>query len=138
MIRQVSAKTPKAETIELIVSTSFLRPKPSNMAVMEINLPSGYVVDADELPGLRKIEKVMRYELEDGGTKLQVYFDNLSTAPSTIKLTANRLFKVKNPAKAYIMVYDYYDTTLTATEFYELPLVTSADTSDCKSENEVC
>jgi len=134
----VNAKTPKAETIELVVATSFLRSKPSNMAVMEVNLPSGYVFDADELPSLRKIEKVMRYELEDGGTKLQVYFDNLSTAPSTIGLTANRLFKVKNPAKAYIMVYDYYDTTLTATEFYELPLVSSVDAPECKSENEVC
>jgi len=135
---QIKAKTPKAETIELTISTSFLRPKPSNMAVMEINLPSGYAFDADELPELRKIEKVMRYELEDGGTKLQVYFDNLSSVQSTIKLTANRLFKVKNPAKAYIMVYDYYDTTLTATEFYELPLSASSGSSDCKLENEVC
>jgi CD109 antigen len=135
----VSAKTSKAETIELIVSTSFLRTnKPSNMAVMEINLPSGYAFDGDELPELRKIEKVMRYELEDGGTKLQVYFDNLTSAPSTIKLTANRLFKVKNPAKAYIMVYDYYDTTLTATEFYELPLASTTNADDCKSENAVC
>ena len=107
------------------------------MAVMEVNLPSGYVFDADELPNLRKIEKVMRYELEDGGTKLQVYFDNLSAVPSRIRVTANRLFKVKNPAKAYVMVYDYYDTTLTATEFYELPLATG-DAPDCKSENDVC
>jgi len=133
---KVETKSPKAETIQLTISTSFLRPnKPSNMAIMEINLPSGYVFDSDELPDLRKIEKVMRYELEDGGTKLQIYFDSLHTEASTVKVTANRLFKVKNAAKAYIMVYDYYDTTLRATEFYEPP---SSSGSDCASENDVC
>ena len=128
------------ETIGLLVSSSFIREKPSNMAVMEVNLPSGYALDADELPALREIDKLMRYELEDDGSKLQVYFDNLGNAPSTIELTANRLFKVKNPAKAYITVYDYYDTTLTATEFYGLPLASTSIMymPKCKTENEVC
>lgn len=105
------------------------------MAVMEVNLPSGYVFDTDELPGLLKLPKVMRYEQEDGGTKLQIYFDSLNSEPSTVKLTANRLFKVKNPAKAYITVYDYYDTTLKATEFYAPPETVE---KDCVKNNEVC
>lgn len=47
------------------------------MAVMEISLPSGYVMDEDSLPSLRAIRDVKRVEPKDGGTGLAVYFDKV-------------------------------------------------------------
>ena len=49
----------------------------SNMAVMEISLPSGYVMDEDSLPSLRAIKDVKKVETKDGGTGISLYFDKV-------------------------------------------------------------
>ena len=55
----------------------------SNMAVMEISLPSGYVMDEDSLPALRTIKDVKRIETTGGGTGVSLYFDKVSTPRRT-------------------------------------------------------
>lgn len=50
----------------------------SNMAVMEISLPSGYVMDDDSLPSLRQIKDVKRIEPKEGGTGVSLYFDKVT------------------------------------------------------------
>ena len=47
------------------------------MAVMEISLPSGYVMDDDTLPSLKLIKDVKRVETKDGGTGIDLYFDKV-------------------------------------------------------------
>lgn len=49
----------------------------SNMAVMEISLPSGYVMDEDSLPSLRAIKDVKKVETKEGGTGISLYFDKV-------------------------------------------------------------
>ncbi len=51
----------------------------SNMAVMEISLPSGYVMDEDSLPSLRAIKDVKKVETKEGGTGISLYFDKVKT-----------------------------------------------------------
>ena len=47
------------------------------MAVMEISLPSGYVMDEDSLPSLRAIKDVKKVETKEGGTGISLYFDKV-------------------------------------------------------------
>jgi len=47
------------------------------MAVMEISLPSGYVMDDDSLPSLRAMKDIKRVETNDGGTGVSLYFDKV-------------------------------------------------------------
>ncbi len=42
----------------------------SNMAVMEVNLPSGFTADKDALPALRRFKGVKRVDSERGDTKV--------------------------------------------------------------------
>lgn len=51
----------------------------SNMAVMEISLPSGYVMDEDSLPSLRATKVVKKVETKEGGTGISLYFDKVKT-----------------------------------------------------------
>jgi len=42
----------------------------SNMAVMEVNLPSGFTIDQDSLPALRRFKGAKRVDSLQGGTKV--------------------------------------------------------------------
>ena len=44
----------------------------SNMAVMEVNLPSGFTANMDALPALRKHRGVRRVDTEKGDTKVVI------------------------------------------------------------------
>ena len=47
------------------------------MAVMEVNLPSGYTVDSDSLPSLKVTQYVKRVETRDGDTVVVLYFEKV-------------------------------------------------------------
>jgi CD109 antigen len=49
----------------------------SNMAVMEVTLPSGFTVDSDALPSLRMSQNVKRVETKNGDTVVMLYFDKV-------------------------------------------------------------
>jgi hypothetical protein len=49
----------------------------SNMAVMEVTLPSGFTVDGDALPSLRMSQNVKRVETKNGDTVVVLYFDKV-------------------------------------------------------------
>jgi len=92
------------------------------MAIVEVNLPSGFEFDLDTVNDFKnKNPIVMRYEMEDGNTKANIYFDAIGHENVCIELIATRVFKVANPAQAYVQVYDYYDTTKKAKAFYSPP-----------------
>jgi CD109 antigen len=52
----------------------------SNMAVMEVTLPSGFTVDADALPSLRMSQNVKRVETKNGDTVVVLYFDKVCSS----------------------------------------------------------
>lgn len=49
----------------------------SNMAVMEVSLPSGFTVDMDALPSLEVSQHVKRVETKHGDTMVVLYFDKV-------------------------------------------------------------
>ena len=116
--------------MKLDVCTSYIheKDKTSNMAVLEVNLPSGFTFDTDELQTLKStVDGLKRHDLSEGDSQLNIYFDSLSSRNTCVRLLANRNMKVAEAAKAYIQVYDYYDTTKRAREFYDAPKISACD-----------
>lgn len=82
----------------------------SGMAVLEVNLPSGYYIqqqtlDAYVQSGAVRNLREARFEEK----KIEVYFDYLDTSPICVNFTAQRWHPVANMTRFIsVRVYDYY------------------------------
>ncbi|KAH8362672.1 hypothetical protein KR200_002253, partial [Drosophila serrata] len=108
--------------------------KDSNMAVMEIALPSGYVGDADSLGKIEAVDRVKRVETKNSDSTVVVYFDSLT--PGDVKclpVEATKAHAVAKQKPASVNLYDYYDTERKATEYYQVKssLCDICEGSDC-------
>lgn len=80
------------------------------MAVLEVNLPSGYYIqqqtlDAYVQSGAVRNLREARYEEK----KAEIYFDYLDSSPICVNFTAQRWYPVANMTRFIsIRVYDYY------------------------------
>ncbi|KAH8281351.1 hypothetical protein KR054_000020, partial [Drosophila jambulina] len=108
--------------------------KDSNMAVMEIALPSGFVGDADSLGKIEAVDRVKRVETKNSDSTVVVYFDSLT--PGDVKclpVEASKAHAVAKQKPASVSLYDYYDTERRATEYYQVKssLCDICEGSDC-------
>lgn len=83
----------------------------SNMAVMEVELPSGYQFDADQRRTLEWTQSLKKLETRNDETQLVLYFEHLTTVQICPQIKAIRTHKVAHQKPAAIVVYDYYDTS---------------------------
>lgn len=80
------------------------------MAVLEISLPSGFVVDSKALESLKStIETIKKVETKNDETVAVIYFDHLSKDPVSLKINGFRNHLVTEQKPVPIVVYDYYD-----------------------------
>ncbi|CAG7823806.1 unnamed protein product [Allacma fusca] len=94
------------------------------MAIIEVNLPSGYTFDPETLNDLHSVTNFKRQELKQQNEKLNIYFEFIPKEPETcIYVEAMRSFKVGKAMPAIVKVYDYYETSRKAMMFYEVPEV---------------
>ncbi|KAG8176847.1 hypothetical protein JTE90_001986 [Oedothorax gibbosus] len=106
----------------------------SNMAVMEVGLPSGYVADVDALPSILQIPKVKRVETQLQDTSVVIYFDRLDKEESCVTVPAHRIHKVARQRRAPVKVYDFYSQAKSARMFYrphKTILCDICDDNDC-------
>ncbi|GIX78720.1 CD109 antigen, partial [Caerostris extrusa] len=106
----------------------------SNMAVMEVGLPSGYVADVDALPSILQINKVKRVETQLQDTSVVIYFDRLDKEESCVTVPAHRIHKVARQRRAPVKVYDFYSQAKSARMFYrphKTVLCDICDEDDC-------
>ncbi|CAM6001992.1 unnamed protein product, partial [Sphagnum balticum] len=68
-------KTSTENYLQLSVCTYFKAGNSTNMAVMEVELPSGYVADVDHLHSVTRAKEVKRIDTTNGDTNVVVYFD---------------------------------------------------------------
>jgi len=102
------------ENLHLVAAAEFIADKEneqSNMAVMEISLPSGFTFDNNCLAALKMSDKVKRVETKNGETIVVIYFDYLDAKQVRPEIKAHRAHKVQQQKPAAILVYDYYDTS---------------------------
>lgn len=129
-------KTSNANYLQLSVCTFYKAEgeSESNMAVMEVELPSGYTADLEALPGLKRSPEVKRVDTTDGETKIFIYLDKVTREELCLTIPAHRSSKVSNNKPTPVSIYDYYDRQKAARIFYE-PLPSSScdicDSDDC-------
>ncbi|XP_017858383.1 PREDICTED: CD109 antigen isoform X2 [Drosophila arizonae] len=108
--------------------------KDSNMAVMEIALPSGFISDSDSFGKIQEVDRVKRIETKNSDSTVIIYFDSLT--PGDVKclpVEGVRAHSVAKQKPAAVSLYDYYDTDRRATEYYEVKssLCDICEGSDC-------
>merc|ERR1719244_2085035 len=100
----------------------------SNMAVMEVFMPSGWTVNKESLPALATREnKIKKVETERDDTKVVVYFETIGKREKCITIEAFRTHRVANQKPAPVVVYDYYDQSRRARSFYDVVPATLCD-----------
>ncbi|XP_063696587.1 CD109 antigen-like isoform X3 [Culicoides brevitarsis] len=137
---QVSRDSTK-DHLHLTVCTSFVPAEEnevSNMAVMEVEFPSGFTADLDSLPSLENYENVKRVETKDGDTNVVLYFDNLERKETCPTIRAFRTHKVAKQKPAAVVVYDYYDNSRQARMFYQTEAATTCDICEGEECAEKC
>ncbi|KAG7166857.1 CD109 antigen-like 2 [Homarus americanus] len=102
----------------------------SNMAVMDVSLPSGYIVDNDLIPGLYDYTGVKLVEKKPDDSGVVVYFDFLTPTEVCPTVVAYRVNKVAFQKASSVRVYDYYDTSRQARQFYKALPATLCDICD--------
>lgn len=78
----------------------------SNMALVEIFLPSGLVAEANPVTDLTG--RIRRVERRFADTSIVVYYDNLGPEYECFRVTAIRRFKIALHLPSYVIAYDYY------------------------------
>ncbi|XP_044316280.1 CD109 antigen-like isoform X6 [Drosophila rhopaloa] len=95
--------------------------KDSNMAVMEIALPSGFVGDTESLAKIEAVDRVKRVETKNSDSTVIVYFDSLTPGDvRCLPVEASKAHAVAKQKPASVSLYDYYDTDRKATEYYQV------------------
>uniref|UniRef100_A0A0A9X507 CD109 antigen n=1 Tax=Lygus hesperus TaxID=30085 RepID=A0A0A9X507_LYGHE len=125
----------------LNICASYTAGKESNMAVMEVTLPSGFTIDEDGIKALRVTPRVKKVETKEENTLVVLYFDKVTTEDVCVPVSAYKTFRVAKQKPVPVTVYDYYDTTKKATDFY-VPKPSSicdiCEGDDCKNcDNDV-
>ncbi|XP_074100031.1 CD109 antigen isoform X1 [Cotesia typhae] len=122
--------------LQLSICSGFVPTKESNesnMAVMEVSLPSGFTVDMDSLPSLQVSQHVKRVETKNGNTMIVLYFDKMVQKEYCPTISAYRTHKVAKQKPVPVSIYDYYDSSRRARVFYEPHVSTLCDI--CKDED---
>ncbi|XP_069677480.1 CD109 antigen-like isoform X2 [Periplaneta americana] len=110
----------------------------SNMAVMEVTLPSGFTVDTNALPSLEMSQHVKRVETKDGDTVVMMYFDKMTKQEYCPTVSAFRTHKVAKQKPVPVTIYDYYDQSRRARVFYEPRVATLCDICEGEDCSSVC
>ncbi|DAA26395.1 TPA: thiolester containing protein II-like [Bos taurus] len=99
--------------LDLNVCTRFLGPARSGMALMEVNLLSGFTVSSDAIPLSDTLKKV-----EHDHGKLNLYLDSVNETQFCVDIPAVRSFRVSNTQDASVSIVDYYEPRRRAVRSY--------------------
>ncbi|XP_064116355.1 alpha-2-macroglobulin-like [Macrobrachium nipponense] len=89
----------------------------SNMAVMEVDLQTGYSADEDHLRGLVAQEIIKRYEDSDGVVFL--YLESVGGSEICVSFRIRRDHEVEDIAPGTVTLYDYYTPEFRLTQSFE-------------------
>jgi len=132
-------KSSNSHHMQVTICTHFIQQtnvSSSFMSVIEVNLPSGFTVNQDALPALRRYKGVKRVDTEKADTKVILYFNSIQKKEVCPTIEAFRTHSVANQRPAYVVVYDYYDQTKRARSFFDVVPSTVCDIcqgEDCPS-----
>ncbi|XP_012527299.1 CD109 antigen isoform X2 [Monomorium pharaonis] len=134
-------KNSNANHLQLSICSGFVpteETNESNMAVMEVSLPSGFTVDKDSLPSLEISSHVKRVETRNGDTMVVLYFDKMVKEEYCPTVSAFRTHKVAKQKPVPVSIYDYYDSSRRARAFYEPRKTTLCDLCEDEDCEDIC
>ncbi|KAJ8960843.1 hypothetical protein NQ318_020139 [Aromia moschata] len=136
-------KNSNTHHLQVSICAAFVSPNltdsgESNMAVMEVTLPSGFTADVDSLPSLEVSQNVQKVETRNGLTKIILYFNNITRNEYCPTVSAFRTHKVAKQKPVPVVIYDYYDSSRRARVFYSGPKATLCDICDDEDCGDVC
>lgn len=81
------------------------------MVVLEVPMPSGFIIDKDKLAGLLRVPYIKLVETKRGETLANVYIDQM-TAEEELCVTVQgyRSHQVAETKPVAVRIYDYYDS----------------------------
>lgn len=84
----------------------------SNMAVIEAELPTGFVADLQTIKEtLEKSKDVKKIETKNGNTVVVIYLDNVGAIQICLQITAYRMCQIADEKPVSVQVYDYYNNS---------------------------
>ncbi|CAG7827521.1 unnamed protein product, partial [Allacma fusca] len=106
----------------LNICIGFRKERTSGVAVLDVNLPSGYKFE--QLPtseSARKMRNYRSHEFVDINSKLRIVLGSVSTTPkSCVDVNAIRVFRVEELQPSFVQAYEFFDTTKVSQIVYEL------------------
>ncbi|KAM9003740.1 CD109 antigen [Sarcophilus harrisii] len=134
----VAVKDNKEDINHLTVNvcTRFRGPSKSGMALMEVNLLSGFAMPPDAILLSDTIKKV-----ENDHGQVNLYLDSVNETQFCVDIPAVRHFKVSNTQDASVSIVDYYEPRRQAVRSYNSKVmldVSSCDLSDGEQNWEFC
>ncbi|RWS07950.1 CD109 antigen-like protein, partial [Dinothrombium tinctorium] len=127
--------------LQLNVCAYYRAGNETNMAVMEVELPSGFTADVDAIQSIRSQAKgVKRVESTNDDTNVVIYFDRVTRDELCLTVPAHRNYKIANNKAVPVTLYDYYNRAQFARLFYEpLPSKTCdiCEKEDCVNCNQI-
>ncbi|XP_069170675.1 alpha-1-inhibitor 3 isoform X3 [Procambarus clarkii] len=111
----------KCVTKRITVCASYRLPDgKSNMAVIEVNLISGYIPEKDDLKELLKKDKnIKRYDVD--GSKIAFYIEELTAKDTCANFRVIRDIEVEEVKPGTVRLYDYYQPEFQISKSYTLP-----------------
>lgn len=131
-------KASSIDYLQLSVCTFYKAGDSSNMAVVEVELPSGYVADQEALPSLKRTREIKRIDTADGETKVFIYLDRVTRDEICFTVPAHRSTKVSHNKPVPVSIYDYYNRHHAARIFYEPQPSSSCDICEPDSCSNIC
>lgn len=134
-INQLNTTTDNVQQLDVCVNYNTGEAyKLSSMALVEIYLPSGFVVEADAITD--KTGRIQKFERRYSDTSVVVYYDNMGPEYECFKVTAYRRYKIALHLPSYIKAYDYYNKDHFGIKQYEgkvLQLCDICEDDDCET-----
>ncbi|XP_074093432.1 CD109 antigen isoform X2 [Macrotis lagotis] len=123
---EVAVKDNKEDINHLTVNvcTRFWGPSKSGMALMEVNLLSGFAMPPDAILLSDTIKKV-----ENDHGQVNLYLDSVNETQFCVDIPAVRNFKVANSQDASVSIVDYYEPRRQAVRSYNSKVM--LDVSPC-------
>lgn len=83
----------------------------SNMVIVEVSMPSGFLIEKDRLDDLLKKPHVKLVEMKRGETVADIYLDQMmSNEEICLEVQGYRSHKVADNKPVPVRIYDYYDS----------------------------
>jgi len=104
----------------LNVCTNYLGGKESNMAIVQIETPSGFAFLSESIKKVQSSSNVQRIDVTKSDTEASFYFGKLTKSQTCFSVSIECLTPVANLKPALASVYDYYQVNQAARTFYSV------------------